>query len=186
MTTNLSASIAAFVATAAAPVPNVSVQMRSRLSEFRSRTQWVRGSSLQGLLVGSTRRAWVIQTLRALGLRPLVWIALALACVGTDPALAHAFPDRAIPAMGSIVHVAPTQLKMWFTEAIEPAFSSLRVFDANGKEVDRGNVTAGMADRRLLTVSLSLLPPGRYKVVWQVVSVDTHKTHGAFLFTVAP
>ena len=122
----------------------------------------------------------------AVPMRRLAGILFVLTFLGMQPALAHSFPDRTIPEAGSIVHVAPVQLKMWFTEAIEPAFSSLRVFDANGKEVDRGNVTAGVADRRLLTVSLLPLQPGRYKVVWQVVSVDTHKTHGAFLFTVAP
>jgi len=113
-------------------------------------------------------------------------VVLAFLCFGANVAFAHSFPSREVPAAGSTVHVAPTEISVWFTEAIEPAFSSLRVFDASGREVDRGNTTAGLADRRLLTVSLSAVPPGRYKVIWQVVSVDTHKTHGAFLFTVAP
>jgi len=34
----------------------------------------------------------------------------------------------------------------------------------------------------LLTVSLPKLKPGKYKVVWRVVSVDTHVTTGNFTF----
>ena len=41
-------------------------------------------------------------------------------------------------------------------------------------------------DAKELIVSLPDLPAGTYKVVWHVLSVDTHKTQGDFKFTVQP
>lgn len=41
-------------------------------------------------------------------------------------------------------------------------------------------------DRTLLKVTLPILPPGKYKVFWRVLSVDTHTTDGTFTFEVAP
>jgi methionine-rich copper-binding protein CopC len=38
----------------------------------------------------------------------------------------------------------------------------------------------------VLRTTLKKLPPGTYKVVWRVLSVDTHVTTGTFTFTVAP
>ena len=37
-----------------------------------------------------------------------------------------------------------------------------------------------------LRVSLKALPPGSYKVIWRVLSVDTHRTEGNFTFRVGP
>jgi copper resistance protein C len=41
-------------------------------------------------------------------------------------------------------------------------------------------------DASIMTVSVPNLPAGTYKVEWKVTSVDTHKTHGSFTFTVQP
>jgi len=99
--------------------------------------------------------------------------------------LAHAFPDHAVPAVGGVVAQAPAELKIWFTQKLEPAFSALEVFDAKGARVDQGDAKVDAQDGTLLRVSLKPLPPGTYKVVWRVVSVDTHPTNGDFAFTVS-
>ena len=97
---------------------------------------------------------------------------------------AHAFLKRAEPAVGSTVQTSPDEVRIWFTENIEPAFSSVRVFDASGKEVDKRDVHLDRSDRALLRISLPSLQPGIYEVVWRVVSVDTHVTNGNFTFRV--
>lgn len=99
---------------------------------------------------------------------------------------AHAFLDHAIPAVGSQVHAAPSEVKLWFTERLEPALSRIQVFDAAGQEVDRRNVRSDASDAAILVVSLPALKVGKYKVVWRAVSVDTHVTNGAFGFEVIP
>jgi methionine-rich copper-binding protein CopC len=95
---------------------------------------------------------------------------------------AHAFLDHAEPAVGSQIHGAPAQVKIWFTEKLEPALSKIQVFDASGAEVDKRDVKVDQSNGALLTVSLPELKPGKYKVVWRAVSVDTHVTTGNFTF----
>jgi copper resistance protein C len=95
---------------------------------------------------------------------------------------AHAFVDHAEPAVGSQIHSAPAQVKIWFTENLEPALSKIQVFDSSGQEVDKRDVKIDRSNAALLTVSLPELKPGKYKVVWRAVSVDTHVTTGNFTF----
>ena len=82
------------------------------------------------------------------------------------------------------MHSPPAQVKIWFTERLEPALSKIEVFDSSGQQVDKRNVQADKSDAILLSVSLRPLQPGKYKVVWRVVSVDTHVTTGDFSFEV--
>jgi copper resistance protein C len=100
---------------------------------------------------------------------------------------AHAFLEQSDPPVGGKVHSAPSAVRIWFTEAIEPALSSIKVFDATGKQVDKKDTHSDRGDRSLLHVSLKpSLPSGTYKVIWRVMSVDTHLTNGDFRFQVVP
>jgi len=60
----------------------------------------------------------------------------------------------------------------------------MQVFDVSGKQVDKHDVHLDRSDHALLHVSLPRLGAGTYKVVWRVVSVDTHVTNGNFTFRV--
>jgi copper resistance protein C len=95
---------------------------------------------------------------------------------------AHAFVDHAEPPVGSQIHSAPIEVKIWFTEKLEPALSKIQVFDISGQEVDKRDVKVDQSNATLMTVSLPALKPGKYKVVWRAVSVDTHVTTGNFMF----
>ena len=97
---------------------------------------------------------------------------------------AHAFLKDADPEVGSTIQTSPGEVRIRFTENIEPAISSIQVFDASGKEVDKRDLHLDRSDHALLHVSLSRLGVGIYKVVWRVVSVDTHVTNGSFSFRV--
>jgi hypothetical protein len=101
-------------------------------------------------------------------------------------ALAHAFLDRAVPAVGSKVHGQPAEVRLRFSQPLEPAFSTVRVVDAGGEQVDRKDKQLDPGDASVLKVSLPKLAPGVYRVVWRVLSVDTHVTEGDFTFEVAP
>jgi copper resistance protein C len=96
----------------------------------------------------------------------------------------HAFLKDAEPGVGSTVQTSPNEVRIRFTENIEPALSSIQVFDTSGKEVDKRDVHLDRLDRALLHVSVPRLGAGTYKVVWRVVSVDTHVTNGSFTFRV--
>jgi len=99
-------------------------------------------------------------------------------------AWAHAFLDHADPKVGSVIASSPDEIKIWFTQEIEPDFSSIEVRDSRGNEVDKQDTHKDSSDKKLLIVSVPKLADGQYTVTWKVVSTDTHHTHGDFSFTV--
>ena len=110
-------------------------------------------------------------------------IAVVASLALTVPASAHAFLDHAAPPVGSSLQTAPRELSLWFTENLEPAFSSVTVRDAQGRTVS-GKAHVDARDHRLLHVPLKAVGPGSYRVNWHVLSVDTHKTEGNYGFTI--
>ncbi|WP_018261668.1 copper homeostasis periplasmic binding protein CopC [Methylobacterium sp. WSM2598] len=115
-------------------------------------------------------------------LTPLL-IALILTAAG-GPAWAHAELVTASPRVGSTVPVPPSEVRLSFSEGVEPHFSGMEVTAADGHSVTAGRVQAQGAEMR---VALARgLPPGTYRVTWHVVSVDTHRTQGSFTFEIRP
>jgi copper resistance protein C len=99
---------------------------------------------------------------------------------------AHAFVDHAVPAVGSTVHQPPAELRIWFTQPLEAAFSTIDVTDASGASVIAAPAHVDPGNGQLMIVPLKPLAPGRYRVKWHALSVDTHTTTGSFAFEVAP
>jgi len=111
--------------------------------------------------------------------------AVVAAAILTAPrAEAHAFLDHSSPAVGSTVPSAPAALTMWFTQQLEPAFTTASVTDASGNAVDAGPAAVDPQNPVELRVPLKPLPPGTYTVNWHALSVDTHTTQGHFTFQV--
>ncbi|HLJ62855.1 MAG TPA: copper resistance CopC family protein [Stellaceae bacterium] len=104
--------------------------------------------------------------------------------IGAHEARAHAFLDHANPAVGSSLHSPPAMVSLWFTQELEPAFSTVEVTDEAGARVDGGDAAVDASDQTLLHASLKKLAPGTYHVNWRVISVDTHPTEGRFNFEV--
>ena len=109
-----------------------------------------------------------------------ILLALMALLLSGAAAHAHAFLDHANPRVGSTVRSAPRVVTLWFTQKLEPSFSSAQVHDASGARVDQGARVSGMQ----MHVPVRSLPPGSYKVHWRVLSVDTHTTEGSFSFRV--
>jgi methionine-rich copper-binding protein CopC len=100
---------------------------------------------------------------------------------------AHAFLVRAEPQVGSGIKKAPNEVRIWFSEPVQAGLSSVKVFDGNGKQIDKKDTHSDRGNRTLLHVSLrSVLVPGTYRVIWRVTSVDTHATNGDFRFQIVP
>jgi methionine-rich copper-binding protein CopC len=99
----------------------------------------------------------------------------------TGEARAHAFLDRAEPRVGNTVPIAPREVTLWFTQKLEPAFSTITVTNAAGQRVDTGKARVSGSQ---MTVSLRSGGAGTYHVTWRVLSVDTHTTDGSFSFQV--
>ena len=99
----------------------------------------------------------------------------------TGEASAHAFLDHAQPRVGNTVATAPREVTLWFTQKLEPAFSTITVTNAAGQRVDTGKTRVS---GNQMSVSLPSGSTGTYRVNWRVLSVDTHTTNGSFTFRV--
>jgi methionine-rich copper-binding protein CopC len=120
-------------------------------------------------------------------LRRITAAALCLAAaLAPSAALAHAHLDHAMPAPASVQATAPKEVVIWFTEALEAKFSTIEVRDSKGAAVTSGAAALVPGNTAQLRVPLKPLSPGTYKVIWRVLSVDTHRSKGEFSFKVGP
>lgn len=111
---------------------------------------------------------------------------LALAMVASA-AFAHALLETAVPPVGGAVRASPKEIRIKFSEAVEPRFSGITLATEAGVAQPTGKPGLDPADASVLIVTIDQpLKPGVYAVTWHAVSVDTHKTRGSFNFTVAP
>lgn len=106
----------------------------------------------------------------------IIFVPAVLGALATaTPALAHTKLDHASPAVGITVATAPKEVVLWFTGTLEPAFSTIEVRNADAAPMQSSKATVDTASRTQLRVPLKALPPGTYKVIWRVLSVDTHR-----------
>jgi len=99
-------------------------------------------------------------------------------------AAAHAVLQRAEPPAESRLKRSPEEVKLYFTERLEPAYSAVRVVNDRGEQVDRRDGHVDRANPALLRATLPMLPPGTYQVRWRVLSIDADVTEGGFTFRV--
>ena len=99
-------------------------------------------------------------------------------------AAGHAMLQRAEPRVESTLKRAPEELKLYFSERLEPAYSTVRVLDDHGAQVDRRDGRVDRANPAVLRATLPPLPRGTYKVEWRVLSIDADVTEGTFSFRI--
>lgn len=99
-------------------------------------------------------------------------------------AAAHASLHHSQPSDGDVMATSPPSVQLVFTKPLEPSFSTVRVVDQQGKQVDNGKPAVTGSDAKQLEVGLPSLAAGTYKVIWKIVALDGHKAKGEFSFTV--
>ncbi|CAM2153016.1 copper resistance protein C [Pararobbsia alpina] len=108
-------------------------------------------------------------------------VGAAIACA--TPAFAHVFPKHQEPGAGMSV-AEPKEVRIQFDGPLEPAFSTLTVTDAGGKDVESAKAAVDPAHTDTISVALPSLQAGKYTVHWAAVAADGHRTHGDYTFEV--
>jgi methionine-rich copper-binding protein CopC len=109
--------------------------------------------------------------------------AIALALLGSTPALAHSFLVDATPSSKEHVVAAPKTIKLRFGGGVEPPYSKITIETPDGKVLGEGNI--GVPEKpRELSVNAPQLAPGKYIVRYRVLSTDGHIVEGNYEFTV--
>ena len=115
-------------------------------------------------------------------------------------ALAHAVLLRADPAdlcllpsgdslaadtpgcrTGVVLSAPPPSVELLFSEPVQPVGRGLRVIGPDGRRADRGLARATGAQ---VSVPVDAQAPGTYRVIWSVISPDTHPEFGTMTFSV--
>jgi copper transport protein len=115
--------------------------------------------------------------------RWLVVIAVLLAFMLPSAAQAHPEILQTIPAADAQLSESPAEIRIFFNEGVEAAFSDLQLFNAQSEQVSTEAAALDPADPTQLFLPLPPLTPGIYTVVWQTVGADGHKVIGNYVFT---
>jgi copper resistance protein C len=113
-----------------------------------------------------------------------IGLVLAALLLSATAAAGHAVLQRAEPRVESTLKRAPDEVKLYFTERLEPAYSSVRVLDDRGAQVDGRDSRVDRSNPVLLRATLPPLSRGTYKVMCRVLSIDADVTEGGFTFRI--
>jgi copper transport protein len=116
----------------------------------------------------------------------LAGIVLAAALALPASAWAHAALLQTVPQASRTTNVAPTEVRLRYSEPVEPRFAIVSVTDAAGQQVTDGDPAAAPGSPQTLVTPLRRVPEGWYLVFWRVISADGHPVRGAFTFAVGP
>src|ERR1035438_8020799 len=114
-------------------------------------------------------------------------LALGLVCVlaSAPAAFAHAQLLGTSPASGATVAVQPMEVIFEFNQAVGGTLGAVRVYDAQGNEVDDLNVSHPDGNEHWTGVGLKAhLPDGTYTGTYRVISADTHIVYGGLVFNI--
>ncbi|MGA9315359.1 MAG: copper resistance protein CopC, partial [Solirubrobacteraceae bacterium] len=123
--------------------------------------------------------------------RALSKLSLAIALVGASllaaapMALAHAQLLGTSPLSGSTVPKQPAEVIFKFNQAIGGTLGAVRVYNAQGEEVDNLDVGHPEGKQHWMGVGLKPnLPDGTYTGTYRVISADTHIVYGGLVFNI--
>lgn len=109
----------------------------------------------------------------------------AIAAPAPTVARFHLALSKSEPAANDTV-APPTELKLWFTETVQMASTSVQVSDAAKKVVTSGALSIAQVPKAPVVVKLPpALKPGKYTVDWKTMADDGHPTKGTFDFVIS-
>ncbi|MGJ7917640.1 copper homeostasis periplasmic binding protein CopC [Massilia sp. LXY-6] len=114
--------------------------------------------------------------------RFLAIITFALASTVSSSAFAHATLQSSDPRAGGTLDSAPKQVRLKFNEALEPAFSKIKLTGPQNKQIPVTATTVDKADPTVMTAPLPPLSAGEYHIQWATMSHDGHKVKGELTF----
>ncbi len=112
-------------------------------------------------------------------------LAVVAMLAGAPRAFAHAQLLGSSPASGATVQVQPREVIFEFNQNVGGTLGAVRVYDAQGNEVDDLDVSHPQGNEHWMGVGLGPhLPGGTYTATYRVVSADTHIVYGGLVFNI--
>jgi copper transport protein len=111
--------------------------------------------------------------------------AIAIALLGATSAWAHAQLLGTSPTTGTTVATQPREVIFKFNQNVGGTLGAVRVYDAQGNEVDNLDVAHPEGQEHWMGVGLKPgLPDGTYTATYRVISADTHIVYGGLVFSI--
>lgn len=107
-----------------------------------------------------------------------------MALAGNTSAWAHAGLQTSIPEKDAEIATAPKEIMLQFNEKLESAFSTAKLVDSTGKQVNVEKPTLDPSNPSVMKLPVPALSPGKYKVEYVGVGHDGHRRKGDYSFTV--
>jgi copper transport protein len=116
---------------------------------------------------------------------PILALTLTAALASAPVAWAHAQLLGTSPVSGATVQVQPREVIFEFNQDVGGTLGAVRVYDAQGNEVDDLDVSHPDGNEHWMGVGLKPhLPDGTYTGTYRVISADTHIVYGGLVFNI--
>ena len=104
--------------------------------------------------------------------------------LGISGVEAHSRLVKSEPSARAVLDTAPKELRLWFNEAVEPAFAKVWIVPAQGPRIPLTS-HGDSSDPRLLIVALpDDLAAGPVVIGYHILSVDGHVVDAQLTFTI--
>jgi copper resistance protein C len=103
--------------------------------------------------------------------------------LGISGAAAHSRLVKSDPSARAVIDKAPKELKLWFNEAVEPAFAKVWIVPAEGAQIPLTSHGDSSDQRLLVVVFPDNLPDGPVNIGYHILSVDGHVVDDKLTFT---
>jgi copper resistance protein C len=119
------------------------------------------------------RRGWLLAT-------------IVIAAIYAGAANAHSMLVKSDPGRRAVIKTVPKEIRLWFNEKLEPAYSSIWLLDSDGKLMTTEQAKVSGDDRKLMMLLVPTLSAGVYQVKYRVLSIDGHAVESSYTFTLKP
>ena len=111
-------------------------------------------------------------------------LSVALGSLSAGGAHAHAKVDTAEPKANSELSQPPKEIRLHFSDTLEPAFTKIMLHDAKGVAIKLPKALVDKSDAKTASAQLPVLRAGEYLVRWSTMTRDSHKVKGEYRFKV--
>ena len=120
-----------------------------------------------------------------MNIRTVGALAVAVSVGLSASAFAHPHLRTSTPPVNGAVTSAMKELRLTFSETVNPKVSGVKVLDSKGVAIPTNAARQDAKNRKQLVVPLKAsLKPGQYQLTWFAVGKDMHRVPGRYAFAV--
>jgi methionine-rich copper-binding protein CopC len=98
----------------------------------------------------------------------------------------HTHLVKSEPAVGDTLARSPSAIRLWFSEPVELAVTTVKLADAGGRGIALAKLTQAAAGESAPVAAALAAPltPGSYVITWRTAAKDGHPANGTITFVV--